>query len=345
MKTNKRLLFISHNYFKGGNKAKSDIEDILTTLGASNIGLQRSIVNNKVASFFLNLTGILRACLLMHKGDLLILQYPLKKYFAFVCHIAHLKGARPICIIHDLGSFRRKKLSVEQEIKRLSCSDYVIASNIIMAEWLKKQGLKKPVGSLGLFDYLSAQDIEKKEVQPAFQLKKVVFAGGLSMKKTSFIVELSKCQLSSYELAVYGDKNRLHDIQANPHLSFKGFIPSDEFIQQVEADFGLVWDGNSLDTCSGAFGEYLRWNSPHKASFYLRAGLPLIVWKEAAIAPLIEHLGVGISIASLEDLDSTLASIPEEKILEMKKKAKDMAKKLNEGYFIKQALAHVPKQI
>lgn len=345
MESNNRLLFISHNYFKGGNKAKSDIEDILTTLGASNIGLQRSIVNNKVASFFLNLTGILRACLLMHKGDLLILQYPLKKYFAFVCHIAHLKGARPICIIHDLGSFRRKKLSVEQEIKRLSCSDYIIASNSIMAEWLKAQGLKKPVGSLGLFDYLSAQDIEKKEVQPAFQLKKVVFAGGLSMKKTSFIVELSKCQLSSYELAVYGDKNRLHDIQANPHLSFKGFIPSDEFIQQVEADFGLVWDGNSLDTCSGAFGEYLRWNSPHKASFYLRAGLPLIVWKEAAIAPLIEHLGVGISIASLEDLDSTLASIPEEKILEMKKKAKDMAKKLNEGYFIKQALAHVPKQI
>lgn len=33
METNKRMLFISHNYFKGGNKAKSDIEDILTTLG------------------------------------------------------------------------------------------------------------------------------------------------------------------------------------------------------------------------------------------------------------------------------------------------------------------------
>lgn len=257
--------------------------------------------------------------------------------------MAHLKGARPICIIHDLGSFRRKKLSVEQEIKRLSCCDYVIASNSVMAEWLKEQGLRKPIGSLGLFDYLSAQDIEKKEVVPANQLKKVVFAGGLSMKKTSFIVELSKCQLSSYELAIYGDKNRLHDIQANPHLCFKGFIPSDDFIQEVEADFGLVWDGNSLDTCSGAFGEYLRWNSPHKASFYLRAGLPLIVWKEAAIAPLIEQLGVGISIASLEDLDSTLANIPEEKILDMKKKAKDMAKKLNEGYFTKQALSHVPK--
>lgn len=343
METNKRMLFISHNYFKGGNKAKSDIEDILTILGASNIGLQRSSVNSKVASFFLNLIGILRTCLLMHKGDLLILQYPLKKYFAFVCHMAHLKGARPICIIHDLGSFRRKKLSVEQEIKRLSCCDYVIASNSVMAEWLKEQGLRKPIGSLGLFDYLSAQDIEKKEVVPANQLKKVVFAGGLSMKKTSFIVELSKCQLSSYELAIYGDKNRLHDIQANPHLCFKGFIPSDDFIQEVEADFGLVWDGNSLDTCSGAFGEYLRWNSPHKASFYLRAGLPLIVWKEAAIAPLIEQLGVGISIASLEDLDSTLANIPEEKILDMKKKAKDMAKKLNEGYFTKQALSHVPK--
>lgn len=342
MELNNQLCFISHNYFKGGNKAKSDIEDILASLGGRNIGLKRSSVNSKVASFFLNLFGILKACLLMKKGDTLVLQYPLKKYFAFVCHMAHLKGARPICIIHDLGSFRRKKLTVKQEIKRLSCCDYVIASNSVMATWLKEQGLQKPVGALGLFDYFSSQDISSKAEHPISDYKKVVFAGGLSMKKTSFIVELSKRKFTFCELDVYGKKENLHDLEANDHISFKGFIPSDDFIKQVDADFGLVWDGNSLTTCSGNFGEYLRWNSPHKASFYLRAGLPVIVWKEAAIAQLIEQLGVGFAIASLEDLNQALGNLSEEKLLDMKNKAKEVAKKLNDGYFIKQALSAVP---
>lgn len=120
-----RLCYISHNYYKGGNKAKNDIECILTRMGAVNIDLKRTDINNKVISFIVNLIGVLKACLLMKKNDTIVLQYPLKKYFSFVCLIAHLKGARPICVIHDLGTFRRKKLTMKQEIKRLSNSDYI----------------------------------------------------------------------------------------------------------------------------------------------------------------------------------------------------------------------------
>ena len=340
-----RLCYISHNYYKGGNKAKNDIERILTRMGAINIGLKRTGINSKVISFIVNLVGILKACFLMKKDDTIVLQYPLKKYFSFVCHIAHFKGANPICVIHDLGAFRRKKLTVKQEIKRLSNSDYIIASNKAMASWLKEHGMKKPLGDLGLFDYLSGNKGTTKSMDSDSGTRKVVFAGGLSMKKTAFIVKLSECSLTSWHLDVYGNKDGLRGVHDNSQMSFKGFVPSEEFVNHVCADFGLVWDGNSIDTCSGNFGEYLRWNSPHKVSFYLRSGLPVIIWKEAAVAPLIEQLGVGITIGSLEELNLKLTSITDEQLLGMKAKAKELTKKLDEGYFLKQALLRYQNQL
>ena len=41
--------------------------------------------------------------------------------------MAHMRGARVVVIIHDLGSFRRKALTPEKEICRLNHADYIIA--------------------------------------------------------------------------------------------------------------------------------------------------------------------------------------------------------------------------
>ena len=78
-----------------------------------------------------------------------MLQYPLKKYFTFVCNMAHQRGAKVIVIIHDLGSFRRKALTVEQEISRLNHADYIIAHNEKMKKWLEDNGCKAKLGVLG----------------------------------------------------------------------------------------------------------------------------------------------------------------------------------------------------
>ena len=164
MKQN-RLCYISRNYYNltsAGNKAKTDNEDTLDEMGAVNLGLHRTVRNSKIIAFFLDLAGILRACLLLQKGDTLFLQYPVKKYFSFLCKIARMKGAKTVSLIHDLGSFRRKKLTIQKEINRLSNSDYIIASNEKMKGWLKEHGLQKPVGALGLFDYRSASNVRKK---------------------------------------------------------------------------------------------------------------------------------------------------------------------------------------
>ena len=340
-----RVCYISRNYYNlsgAGNKAKTDNEDTLDEMGAVNLGLQRTIKNSKVIAFFLDLAGILRACILLQKDDVLFLQYPVKKYFSFLCHVAHLKGAKTVSLIHDLGSFRRKKLTIQKEINRLSNSDYIIASNEKMKGWLEEHGLQKPVGALGLFDYRSASRCSE-EVTEREQVK-VVYAGALSMKKNSFLIELSKTS-NHWQLLVCGNKEGLQGLQNNPQITYQGFVPSEEFIKHIDADFGLVWDGDSLDGCSGEYGQYLKWNSPHTVSFYLRAGLPLIIWKEAAVAPIIEEAGAGITIWSLKELDDRLKTLTLEDYQKMKANTVIMAKRLNEGYFLHQALEEFNKHI
>lgn len=336
-----RLCYISRNYYNltsAGNKAKTDNEDTIQEMGAINLGLPRTVRSNKLLAFFLDLLGIIRACLLLQKGDILFLQYPVKKYFSFLCNIARMKGAKTVSLIHDLGSFRRKKLSIQKEISRLSHSDYIIASNENMKEWLQEHGLQKPVGALGLFDYRSPSFHESQTPSSSTtQHPTVVYAGALNMRKNSFLVELTK-SLDTWNLMIVGNKDGLQGLQDNPHITYRGFLPSKEFIAHIDADFGLVWDGDSLDTCSGDYGTYLRWNSPHKVSFNLRAGLPIIIWKEAAVAPIIEKAGAGIAINSLEELNNILPRLSQEDYSKMRQNAQQMAEKLNQGYFLRKAI-------
>lgn len=77
-----RICFITRNYKdtnSAGNKAKTDMENILISLGATNLGLQRTFYKSHIIAFFLNLCGIIKASLLLSPNDRLVLQYPLKK--------------------------------------------------------------------------------------------------------------------------------------------------------------------------------------------------------------------------------------------------------------------------
>ena len=103
----RRLCYISRCYRNAesaGSKAKSDYETVLRSMGAVNLGLPISFHNNKVVAFLLNLIGIGLLVLRLRKGDILFLQYPVKKYFVFLCRFARFRKASSIVFIHDLGS-------------------------------------------------------------------------------------------------------------------------------------------------------------------------------------------------------------------------------------------------
>ena len=313
-----RNCYLSRNYKDingAGNKAKTDIERIMSKSGYVNVGFRQTRYTNTVLAFLVTLASVLKVPLSLKCGDRLVVQYPLKKYFAFVCNVAHWKGAEVVTLIHDLGSFRRKKLTVPQEIARLSHADALITLNDAMADWLRAQGCQLPMTSLGIWDYLSDARPVPRETMPAPPYS-ILYAGSLGMRKNRFLYQLEHC-LRDLSFHLYGNGFEADKIQHPERFTYHGFVDSDQLIATAQGDFGLVWDGDSVSTCTGNFGEYLRYNNPHKASLYIRCHLPLIVWDESGLAPFVRAHRIGICLHSLEDLEETLSRISPEEYAEL----------------------------
>lgn len=341
----KRLCYISRNYRtieNSGNKAKTDNERTLIELHAHNLGLPTTYYDNKIITFFFDLVGIIKMIFTIKKDDLIVLQYPVKKYFSFICNFAHLRNAKVIALIHDLGSMRRKKLTIKKEISRLMHADHVIASNEIMATWLKDHGYNNSLGSLGLFDYRSVS--KSKERTSDNNHYSIVYAGALAIRKNAFLLKMQDLA-KDYKLNIYGNRSGLPGLIDSDSIHVHDFMKSEEFISSVDGDFGFVWDGDSVDTCSGSFGEYLRWNSPHKVSFYLRAGLPIIVWDKAAVAPIVKREEIGICISSIAELNDILKSITVEKMQIMRHNVNRVSKDLSNGAFLSKAVNESVKKL
>lgn len=333
------ICYLSRNY-KGlnsaGNKAKTDIERIMEELHYKNVGLKQTLYTNNVAAFIVTLMGILLFPFRLHKGDILILQYPLKKYYVYVCRMAHLRGCRVVTLIHDLGSFRRQKLTVLHEITRLNYSDYVIAHNIPMRNWLQEQGCKAILGELEIFDYLS-EGSKVNEYATSQSSYKVLYAGALASRKNKFLYDLED-YINSYSFILYGNGFEPERIRKKELFVYKGFVPSEELIATAKGDFGLVWDGNSIESCTGNFGEYLQYNNPHKTSLYIRCGLPIIIWEKAALAPFIRENKIGFSIASLKQLNDILPSVSQQEYKEMKSNVLKIGERLSCGFYFSKAI-------
>lgn len=316
------------------SKARKDIDRIVECMGFRNMGITRQPAKNAVSDFFLTLAAMLKVPFIIKKGDVVVLPYNLRKYYLYICKVTHWKGGKIVTLIHDLSSFYRKKVTKEKELYRLNHSDYLIAHNPVMKRWLEENGCKRPIGVLGMFDYLS----DKK---PAPKSKKgqpytVLYAGTLSPVKNNYLYLLED-YIHTYTFILYGRGFHDEKIKKKDKFIYKGFVSSDDLVASGDGDFGLVWDGNSIDILDGPRGSYMKYNNPHKFSLYIRCGLPVIVWEQAAIAPFVKEHNIGICIPSLRELDQQLLSITEEQYTEMRKNALDISKKLAEGYYFKKA--------
>lgn len=328
--------YISKNYrhiTNAGDKAKTDIEKIMDGLGYRNIGLPQNRSKNAAKAYFITLASILRGVSRLRKGDTLVVQYPLKKYYDFVVRRARKRGARVITVIHDLGSFRRRKLTVEEEIARLQHSSVIIVHSEAMRKWLSEHGVTVPMVVLGLFDYLS--DTASAKSAPRAAKPRLMFAGSLSPANNGWIYKLAE-QCPDVSLVLYGGDFDCEKSRTN--IEVKGFVDSDTLIATAEGEYGVVWYGDSLDEGAGPLGEYLQYNAPHKTSLYLRCGLPVIIWDKAALAKIVERLGVGICVSSLRDIDRTLAAVTPERYTVMRENAAIVSARLARGDFMTTAL-------
>ncbi|WP_073346883.1 galactofuranosyltransferase [Bacteroides congonensis] len=330
------ICYLSRNY-KGvdsaGNKAKTDVEQIMEAHGFRNVGLEQTRYTNVILAFCVTLFSVLKSVFCLSKGDVVILQYPLKKYYTFVCNIVHWRGGKVITLIHDLGSFRSKRLTISQEISRLNHSDCIIVHSEAMKLWLIENGIKAKLQILEVFDYLSESQPMGKDVIPT-QPFRVLFAGVLSSCHNDFLYKMADITSRTYELVFYGGGFEVERLNTN--VDYKGFVSSDKLIASAEGDFGLVWYGPTLEGGGGPLGEYLQYNAPHKLSLYIRCGLPVIIWNKAALAPFVEKNNIGVCISSLAEVEEILAGMDINEYMQMKRNVLEVGEKLSDGfYFLK----------
>lgn len=200
-----------------------------------------------------------------------------------------------IALIHDMSSIQGiKDYARAREVNFLSIFNCLIVHNERMRDYVNSIGYRGKIVILELFDYL--HDVNHSIMDQPFS-NSISFAGNLG--KAKFLRNVGNL---SCNWILYGVKGE-EDYSSFSNISYKGLLPSDKIQYLMEGDYGLVWDGDSIDTCAGSNGEYLRYNNPHKLSCCIAAGKPIITWKQAAIADFVEKNEIGITVESLEELN------------------------------------------
>lgn len=329
-----------------GSKARMDIERILDHSGYIPAGKYKTISKNRIIHFIQTIAIVIRMLTYIKKRDILILQYPVK-YYRILCFLTHFRKAKVITIIHDLQCFRNKSNSVEKEIYIMNLSDAIICHNPTMNKWLLNNGYKG-YNKKTILEALQAFDFLSESVSPTRQdtwpTHKVVYAGQLARKKNKFLYEVGE-YINNYTLNVYGKGFDHSEATCPDKFEIKGFMLPDKLISCAEGDFGLVWDGGNIDCCDGNWGEYLKINAPHKVSLYIRCGLPIIIWREAAMAQFVSENGIGICIDSLRDINNIYKDITKDEYERMCNNVQKISKQLSEGWYCKTAVEKVCSQL
>ncbi len=337
--------YISRNYkslFNAAGKAKTDCEFILQEMGFKNLGFKQSSIPNSALGTIKNFLGITYALLRLPFKSTLCTQYPLNKFRGYVLFIAKLKRCRIITIVHDVRFLKGRTGSASKELKKIITSDAIIVHNQAMRDWFVEQNVQIPIIVLGIFDYilndgLPVQNNKNNGTKPY----KVVYAGGFGDGKNSYIYDLDTLEKNDFKMKLYGigfDYQKLKAPKEESIISYEGAFPSDEVAYRIEGSFGLVWDGTSTEECSGQYGQYLKFNNPHKTSLYILCGLPIIVWDKAAISAFILENNLGIVVSNLKDLSDKLEQLSNEDYQKMKSNIDSARTKIISGGYLNNAV-------
>lgn len=336
-----------------GIKARDDIDAILLEKGFKPIRIEMD-QNERSRAGALKRAAIHRDIAVrwkkelkaLQKDDTLLIQFPVSSHSVLLAGQVlrcQKKGVRIILLIHDLELFRHMKRGDVspaakvrirlEERSLLENADCMIAHNRSMKKRLVRMGFRpEKIRVLGIFDYLIPDFAEKisDRKAPAKDLP-VCVAGAFRPNKSGYIYDLP--DNVAFNLYGIGYEDRGLD-----NISYHGSFPPDDLPFAMEGSFGLVWDGDSADTCAGTYGEYMRINNPHKTSLYLAAGFPVIIWEESALAGYIRDNGCGLTIASLSELREVLDGVTEEDYEAMAEKARRISARLRRGAYTERVL-------
>ena len=334
-----------NNAKNAGNKARNDVEVILNDLGYAPLKIivddwyKMNVLNAQIHKY----RALLSAFKRLKKNDDIVIQFPLLHHSLFINSLLKSlknRGVNIFLLIHDLETLRfvnDKTLPFRMKLRmKLTESDTfhsvtgIIAHNPIMKSVLVDKGVAEDkIVSLGIFDYLIPNFQEKTGLT---KNQPIIVAGNLAQEKAGYLYSLPA--EPAYNLYGVGfDESRALENETY----FGSFLP-DELPAALEGGFGLVWDGDSAETCSGVFGEYLRYNNSHKASLYLASGFPLVVWKQSALSHFVLEQGCGIAVDSLYDLKATIENLSDDDYHTLVENTKRVGQEIRDGHYLITAL-------
>lgn len=331
---------------KSSSKARQDVSEILEKKGYVIKYINENVVNSKI-DMFKNINYCYKqlkdSLTNLEDNSTILFQYPFDsltyKYSKLIKKCAGKKQLKTIVLIHDLNSLRTAskigklyyKILVN-EIKFLNNFDYIIAHNPKMKDYLVKEGIdSNKIIELGIFDYLISSNTNKSDKD----YNTVTIAGNLAYNKATYAYKLNDLNITNYEFSLFGINYTEH---SSEKVKFYGSFDSTDLSKFGATGFGLVWDGIECNSCSGGFGNYLRYNNPHKISLYIASGIPVIVWKESALSSFVKENKIGFAVNSLDELDDIFKSIKKKDYNDYLKNVKKIQNKVINGKFLEEAL-------
>lgn len=320
-----------------GSKARLDAREIFLRRGYKGVSVNRHPERNIFSKmcFYISVISTLNR---IPRKSILILQFPLYylyKINIFLPYIISIRQWRTVVFIHDIDFLRsdvKYGFRVKLYYRVLLKSCVVISHNLKMTHILLDMGIStNKVLNLEIFDYL----MKKDDIPPRTKRREVCFAGNLG--KSQFCKRLNELNLKHTVLRLYGVAEEPNSFVSH-NIEYAGCFPSDEIPYRLVGSYSLVWDGDSLETCSGVFGNYLRYNNPHKVSLSIVSRLPVIIWEDAAMADFVKKEGIGFTVRSLFELEEKVNSITDEQYSDFQRNLDRVSVMLKNGFYLNRML-------
>jgi hypothetical protein len=329
--------YLEQEYLHGGITGV-DAEKILLKEGFKPITFPHhysfSIKAKTVRLFFL-----LKMFFSVKRGSVVVFLFPVyAKMNRLLLRLFRIKGVKLVCFIADIDGLRDGDQNLlSKEIRQLQQFWFFIVHNNKMGSYLRELVPQGIFSVLNFFDYLARTEYSEK-----LKGYTIVFAGNL--EKSKFLLHLDQVAQSKPKLHfnIYGpgmSENELNQENVSYHGVYKPYdMPS-----SVRGSFGLIWDGESIHTCSGGYGEYLQYNSQHKLSLYILSRLPIIIWEKAATAELVKKYKIGFTVKTLFEIEDKIAALREDEYRQMQTNMQPLAEKINKGECLANAINEIMK--
>jgi len=264
-----------------------------------------SKIDTPVLRILIGLILAIKASRRIIRGNTLVYQFPPKVEVIPTILLSQLIRNRPVAIVHDLDYLRNiqnfgLRCVLDPKGFRMLRNSTVIIHQGRMWDLLVQNRIF-PKSYINFWPHLiSKENSQNLNYASNEAVAPILFyAGNLIVEKCGFLKDINKLERLIH---LYGNTNfpiESTNILINP------YFPEDTPPQISSPTIGLIWDGDSMTSLAGTYGDYQKLNLPAKLSLYLAMGIPVVVSSESNIAKFVIDSGIGICVNSLYEIPKT----------------------------------------